>query len=363
MNIFVAIPDQYAGCGFYRQYQPHNRLAKTHKDVNVLLGAGLKNEKDEYMPDDAIADIDILQMHKQYVDIKLVEKCKSIGVITIVDFDDWWHVDTEHLFYRKYIKEDIANKLINLIRTADWITCTTDRLAEEIAKINRNVIVLPNAMDMNYDGCKIDRVEEKETILGYLGGHCHGKDVQQLHGLNNMLSRFDNYKIRLMGVDGSTVYQKYADILSDGGKLAGKSFDWVNQANIWSYPQLYNLLDISLVPLVDNRFNGFKSELKLIEAGFFRKAVIVDNVHPYKPLLKHKVNAMVVNKRQDWYRNAKYLLENPQAVKDLGDALFETVQPYHIDVVTKKRYKFYKDVLKDKHINSSDRFSRIPAVG
>ena len=362
MNIFVAIPDQYAGCGFYRQYQPHNRLAKTHSDVNVLLGAGLKNEKDEFMPDDAIRDIDILQMHKGYFDPVLLDKCKSMGVVTIVDFDDWWHVDTEHLFYKKYLTNGIAEKLINLMRDADWVTCTTEKLAEEIAKINKNVIVLPNAMDMNYDGCKIDRKEEKETVFGYLGGHCHGKDVQQLHGLNNMLSNFTGYKIRLLGVDGSKVYQKYADILSDNGKLAGKTFDWVHQANIWSYPQLYNLLDISLVPLVENKFNGFKSELKLIEAGFFRKAVIVDNVYPYKPLLKHKVNAMVVNKRQDWFKNAKYLLENPQAVKDLGDALFETVQPYHIDVVTEKRYKFYRDVLKNKHTSSNYGFSGLSGI-
>lgn len=362
MNIFVAIPDQYAGCGFYRQYQPHNRLAKIHKDVSVLLGAGLKQDENEFIPDDAIADIDIMQQHKQYFDILLVKKCKSQGVVTIIDFDDWWHVDTEHLFYKKYLKGKISDKLIEVLRLSDWVTCTTDRLAEEIYKINKNVVVLPNAMDMNYDGCKVERVKEKETIFGYLGGHCHGKDVQQLHGLNNMLSGFDNYKIRLMGVDGTEVYQKYADILSDNGKLSKTSFDWIEQLDIWTYPQLYNLLDVSLVPLIDNKFNSFKSELKLIEAGFFRKAVIVDNVHPYRDMIRHKENAMVVNKRQDWFKHAKYLLQNPQAIKDLGDALFETVQPYHIDRVTEKRYKFYKDVLKNKHISSSNRFSRIPAI-
>ena len=362
MNIFVAIPDRYAGCGFYRQYQPHNRLAKTHKDVDVLFGAGLQSKDGEWIPDDDIRDIDILFMHKQYFDFVTIKKCRMLGVTTIVDFDDWWKLDTEHLFYRRYIDEGITDTLVQLIGMVDYITCTTERLADEIRRFNPNVIVLPNAMDMNYPNCKIERIPEKETVFGYLGGHCHLKDLQQLHGLNNMLSGFDNYKIRLMGVDGSDIYNKYAAILSDNGKLAGTKFDWDAQLNVFEYPSFYNHLDVSLVPLMDNKFNSMKSELKIIEAGFFRKAVIVDNVHPYKPLLKHKVNAMVVNKRQDWFKNAKYLLQNPQAIKDLGDALFETVQPYHIDKVTDKRYKFYKDVLENKHINGGMRHSRLSNV-
>jgi hypothetical protein len=159
------------------------------------------------------------------------------------------------------------------------------------------------------------------------------------------------------------VYNEYAIILSDSGRLAGTKFDWVEKANIWSYPQFYNLLDVSLVPLADNTFNSLKSELKLIEAGFFRKAVIVDNVYPYKPLLKHKVNAMVVNKPSDWVKHARYLLRNPQAITDLGEALYETVQPYEIDRVNEKRIKFYKDVLTKRNINRSNRHSRVSAVG
>jgi hypothetical protein len=165
-----------------------------------------------------------------------------------------------------------------------------------------------------------------------------------------------------MGVDGSSVYNEYSVILSDSGRLAGTKFDWLEKADIWSYPQFYNHLDVSLVPLADNKFNSLKSELKLIEAGFFRKAVIVDNVYPYKPLLKHKINAMVVNKPSDWVKHAKYLLRNPSAITDLGDALYETVQPYEIDRVNEKRIKFYKDVLKKRNTNSIIGDSRVSAV-
>jgi hypothetical protein len=210
---------------------------------------------------------------------------------------------------------------------------------------------------MNYPNCAIDRHPEKEVVFAYLGGHCHGKDVRQLQGFSNRMTSLKGYKIRLMGVDKSEMYEEYGRILSDKGN--NKSFDWMEKADVFNYPKFYNFLDVSLVPLVDNKFNSMKSELKLIEAGFFKKAVIVDDVYPYKPLLRHKQNAMVVRKYQDWYKHAKYLLENPSAITELGEALHETVQSYHIDRVNEKRYKFYKDVLAKRNINGSNRHSRV----
>lgn len=353
MKIFVAIPKQYAGCGFYRQYQPHNRLAKT-KDCDVLLGAGLYDQEDNFN-----VDADIVQYHKGYPSPDEMKEAQRRGMTAIVDFDDWWRLDTEHLFYRKYLDSGTTETLVNLLRQADYVTVTTERLAVEARKFNKNVVVLPNAWDPNYPQCKPNRVKEDRIVFGYVGGHCHGKDVALLSGLNNKLS--GNYKLRLFGYDMSEVYNHYAAILSDNGRKTSH-FDWIEKADIWNYPKFYNLMDVSLVPLVDNKFNGLKSELKLIEAGFFKRAVVVSNVHPYKDLIKHKVNAMVVNKPADWFKHCKYLIQNPSAIKDLGEALYETVQPYHIDTVNEKRYKFYQDVLKDKHSNSSLRHSGVQGV-
>ncbi len=280
----------------------------------------------------------------------------------IVDFDDSWALDTEHIFYKSYLKNDTTNKLISLLHVVDYVTVTTELLLIEAQKYNKNVLVLPNAMDMEYPGNAIQPHKEEKTVFGYLGGHCHTKDVELLRGVNNRLSSNTSYKFRLMGFDGSDVYKNYADILSDSGKLAGTHFDWIEKADIWNYPQLYNFMDVSLVPLVGNKFNSLKSELKLIEAGFFSKAVICSNVNPYMDLLEHKVNAYVVNKPGDWVKGVKFFLDNPGAIKEFGEALHETVQPYHIDTVNEKRYKLYADVLKERNINSSVGHSRLQTI-
>ncbi len=355
MKIFVVIPEKFAGCGFYRQFQPHNHLAKNY-DVQFTKGVGVF-DKDGFG-----VDADIVQFHKGYPDMEGIEACKERGITTVADFDDWWKLDTEHLFYSNYLKNGVSKQLTDLLEAVDYVTCTTELLAEKIRAYNPNVCILPNAMDMNYPNCKPERIKEDKIVFGYLGGTCHGKDVQRLEGLNNKLSRYDNYKLRLMGMDGTRVYNQYAAIMSDGGRLARTHFDWIEKANIWNYPRFYSYMDVSLVPLVDNEFNSLKSELKLIEAGFFKKAVVVDNVEPYRSLLRHKQNAMVVNKPSDWYKHCKYLLDNPGAIKELGEALHETVKPYGIDEVNKKRYKFYSDVLKERNTDSSIRHSRLQVV-
>jgi len=347
MKIYVVIPHKFAGCGYYRQYQPHNDLAR--KGIDVLLGAGLFNENGFAI------DADIIQWHKGYFDLEGMREAKKRGIINVIDFDDWWRLDTEHIFYKNYLEDGTTESLTSLLKLADYVTVTTELLAVEARRFNPNVVVLPNAMEP----LKGARIKEDKLIFGYVGGHCHGKDVTQLQGLNNRLD--GDYKFRLMGYDGSEVYNYYASVLSDGGRKVSH-FDWVEKADIWNYHKLYNYMDVSLVPLVDNKFNGLKSELKLIEAGFFKKAVICSNINPYKDLLKHKVNAWVVNKPADWYKGCKFFLNNPSAVKEFGEALHETVQPYHIDEVNKKRLKFYKDVLKERNINSGNRHSRLQGV-
>ena len=51
---------------------------------------------------------------------------------------------------------------------------------------------------------------------------------------------------------------------------------------ITSYASNYNLFDISLAPLEENLFNKVKSQLKVIEAGFHKKAIIAQDFGPYQ---------------------------------------------------------------------------------
>ena len=101
-----------------------------------------------------------------------------------------------------------------------------------------------------------------------------------------------------------------------------------------------------------------KSQLKVIEAGFYKKALIASNVGPYTIDLKHALdkgqftdgNALLVNENNnhsDWAKFVKKLVDNPNFITDLGERLYETVSvKYNLQNVTELRKEFYKSLIK-----------------
>ena len=87
----------------------------------------------------------------------------------------------------------------------------------------------------------------------------------------------DNYKII------SSEYKLFLDKFEEGPYPAIETEKYVR---VWtrpvdSYAKNYAKFDISLAPIKNHVFNRMKSQLKVIEAGFYKKALIASNVGPY----------------------------------------------------------------------------------
>jgi glycosyltransferase involved in cell wall biosynthesis len=136
-----------------------------------------------------------------------------------------------------------------------------------------------------------------------------------------------------------------------------------NYVRVWtrpitSYAKNYSKFDISLAPIKNHIFNRMKSQLKVIEAGFYKKALIASNVGPYTIDLKHALkngqftdgNALLVNEtnnHSDWSKFIKKLVDNPNMITDIGERLYETVNvKYNLQNVTQLRKEFYLNLIK-----------------
>ena len=104
-----------------------------------------------------------------------------------------------------------------------------------------------------------------------------------------------------------------------------------NYRRVWtkpvtSYAKNYSKFDISLAPIKHHMFNKVKSQLKVIEAGFYKKALIASNFGPYTIDLTHCL------------KNGNF--------EDMGERLYEHVsQRYDLNIVTKNRAEFYKSIV------------------
>jgi glycosyltransferase involved in cell wall biosynthesis len=292
-------------------------------------------------------------------------------------------------------------KIVDVLKSCDYVTTTTEIFANEIRKFNKNVIVLPNAIDPAEPQFNQPTLPSDKVRIGWLGGSSHLHDLKLLDGMVNKLKPIqDKLQYYVCGFDirGSvteinketgernqrpirpeeTVWVKYEEIFTDNYKIITPEYkifldkfveeDYPaiqneNYVRVWtrpveSYARNYSNFDISLAPIKNHIFNRMKSQLKVIEAGFYKKAIIASNVGPYTIDLKHALkngeftdgNALLVDETKnhsDWSKYIKKLVDNPNMITDLGERLYETVsQKYDLNIVTKTRAEFYKSLIK-----------------
>jgi glycosyltransferase involved in cell wall biosynthesis len=332
--------------------------------------------------------------------IRFIPILKSLGIKTVCDIDDYWLPTKEHPLHQLIVQNKINEKIVDNLKLADYVTTTTEIFADEIRKINKNVVVLPNAIDPNEPQFKEVTPESDRLRVGWLGGSSHLHDLMLLDGMVAKLSEHkDKLQYVLCGFDTrgtmteinpqtgeqkqrpikphETVWYEYEKIFTDNYKIvtpeykkylekfAQSSFEneqLESYLRVWtkpvtSYAKNYAKFDISLAPIKHHIFNQVKSQLKVIEAGFYKKALIASNYGPYTIDLKHCLkngefvdgNALLVDEvrnHSDWAKYIKKCVQNPNMVKDMGERLYEHVsQRYDLAIVTKTRNEFYKSIL------------------
>ena len=401
INILV-LPSDRSGVGKFRSIDPHVCLQKLYpNEVHVDIEFDINYDDDKFWQKYDIVHFHRLIGQDYEKSVELIEKLNNQGVITICDIDDYWLPTKEHPLHTIIVQEKINEKIIAQIRAAKHVTTTTSVFASEVSKVNKNVSVLPNAIDPNEPQFKEKTLESDRIRVGWLGGSSHLHDLYLLDGMVSKLGTLnDKIQYVVCGFDtrGSmteynkdtgekkvrpirpdeTVWVKYEEIFTNNYKIVGDEYkthlmkfkdeSYYNELNegyrrVWtlpttSYAKNYSKFDISLAPIKNHIFNRVKSQLKVIEAGFYKKALIASNVGPYTIDLKHALkngefvdgNALLVEETRnhsDWSKHIKKLVDNPNMIVDLGERLYETVsKTYDLNNVTKDRKELYFSLLK-----------------
>ena len=323
-----------------------------------------------------------------------------MGIITIADIDDYWLPTKEHPIHDVIRFNKINEKIVSNLTVAKYVTTTTNLFADEIMKLNKNVVIFPNAINPKEPQFNEPTLESDRLRIGWLGGSSHLHDLQLLDQSFGKLSSFkDKLQYVICGFDtrGSvteinsetgehkkrdilpheTVWAQYEKIFTQNYTTVTEEYkkylntfiteSYPNEINepylrVWtrpvqSYAKNYSKFDVSLAPIKNHIFNRMKSQLKVIEAGFYKKAIIASNLGPYTIDLKHCLqngnfvdgNALLVDENRnhsDWAKFIEKLVKNPNMVKDMGERLYETVKDkYDLNVVTKARAEFYKSIV------------------
>jgi len=401
INVLVLASDK-TGVGKFRSLDPHIYLQNMYPDdFHVDIDYEPKVNDVNYWKKYQIVHVhrNIGQSYENTPN--LIKFLKSLGIVVIIDLDDYWLPTVEHPIHHLIVQHKIHEKIIANLREASHVTTTTTVFADEIKKLNKNVVVFPNAIDPNETQFK-QKTEDSDRIrVGWLGGSSHLHDLMLLDGFVQKNGKELNDKIQyvLRGFDirgtmteinketgeqkqrpilpHETVWARYEEIFTDKYTIVSEDYkkylmqfeetqytlesDLAYQ-RVWtkpvtSYAMNYSKLDVSLAPIKNHIFNRMKSQLKVIEAGFYKKALIASNIGPYTIDLKHCLkngefvdgNALLVNEvrnHSDWSKYIKKLVNNPNLITDMGERLYETVKDeYDLRNVTKTRAEWYKTLV------------------
>lgn len=400
----LAIPPDRHGVGKFRILDPYKFIGDNYVDeIYVDIVYDVPSNDSVFLNYNIVIFHSFIHQTTHEDNVARIKWLKSQGIRVIMDIDDLWFVDVKHPMYYQIKEGKIGEKKIELLKLSDYVSTTTEVFANTITKKLgiQNVIVFPNAVNDKESQFQPAPLKTDRLRFGWLGGSSHLPDIELLKdGISVTLNNYKNQtqfvlcgfdlrgtvteiekdtgKVRRRPIQPmETVWHKYEMIFTDNYKSIDENYKkflhtftetfyddkntayvrrWTKDLN--TYATNYNFFDVSLAPLVNNQFNNNKSQLKVIEAGFHKKAIIASYVVPYtldlisavdEGKFNDKGNALIVSEsknHKDWGRNMKRLIDNPNMVEDLGNRLYETVKDkYSLKKVCADRVQFFKTII------------------
>lgn len=406
INILVVPSDNQGGVGFYRSTQPHIQLEQQYPEEFSVTFDMNPNWYDL----ESFKKYQIIHIHKALFKnmsafYAAMSFFKENNIVTIMDIDDHWKLDYRHPQYKIVQMNKIDEAIKHNLTIFDYITTTTDIFKKEIIPFNKNVYVIPNAINPEDPRFQVKKTESERLRIGMVMGSTHEYDMNLIGKISEQLSKEELEKVQfvLCGYDlrgtmreidqqtgrvkerpilpKESVWYRYEQTMTSDYKIVSpeykdfllkfvpnSEYEKINEEayrRCWtkpmdSYYQHYANVDVLLAPLDVSEFNKVKSPLKVAECVFSKTAIIASDFGPYTLDLRNgfqrggeiddTANALLVHPTKNnkhWLRFIKILIKNRDLVKKLQDNLYEDLhEKYDLRNVTKERADFYKKIIK-----------------
>jgi glycosyltransferase involved in cell wall biosynthesis len=329
----LGIAHPNSGCGYHRIVLP------------LMMMEGIEGICTNKPTDEVLSEQwDVLFYNRvSMFDNSLEETKKRLGCKIVVDMDDSWKLPSNHLNYYDY--QHMNAQIENNLRVADLVTCTNERLANEIRPYNSNVQIIPNAIPYGYHQFTDDKIEDERLRIFWCGGITHEGDLELLKNpFRKLLIHKDKIKMVLGGYTATDelskwLWDKMLSYFTNSMKLEFRALAGTSP-NL--YMDMYKNADIMVVPLLQSDWSACKSNLKLLEAATKGIPVICSKVEPYASDTDAPV--LWVEKQSDWFKHLNFLINNKNARLDYGQNLKEwAARKYDFFTINNKRKTAFEE--------------------
>ncbi|NEM91718.1 glycosyltransferase [Galbitalea soli] len=204
--------------------------------------------------------------------------------------------------------------LTRLLRSASGLSVSTPELARRLSEFQSKIVIVPNELDdaLWTDSRPVSAVEPPKTkaihVL-YMGSVTHTDDLKLLEPVFQRLKASDGRKIvlDLVGVTTDTVEGMNRVAIPAGSTQYPNFVDWLRaNGGRWT---------LGVAPLVEEEFNGAKSDLKFLEYTAIGLPTIASDVGPYRGLDQYGA-VLTENSVEAWRTAIRELVDNPVTARE-----------------------------------------------
>jgi glycosyltransferase involved in cell wall biosynthesis len=276
----------------------------------------------EVLPEEKAWEADLVFLHEMHAwpgSMGMVRSLKRDGIRVVAD------LDADVLAETAKTGETPAARVRELLGEVDALTVPTEPLAASLAKVNTQVLVTPNGLNLKmWRQADKSGVRSRACTMAFAGTPSHSANLDLLRpALANLSHEFKVQGIRFVcfGLRPAWLSSTVADS------------EVVDFCSPEDYPALLNRLqiDVALAPLANSYSNKNRSALKFYEYSAAGAVTIASNFGPFAEAIQDGSNGLLVDDQPDsWVRAIWKLVRNDGLRLQMLAAARETLDAHDV---------------------------------
>jgi len=240
--------------------------------------------------------------------IRFLNKKKKI----IFDFDDTIYLPPiscqDNKIFMRFWDDNLVSKIISM---SDFVIAGNSFLAKYASKYNKNITVIPTAIDTERYDLKDYKKLTDEISIGWIGSSSTNFYLEQLRGVFKELGKkYNNLTLKIIG----------AKIRMNEIKTISKEWNLDSEVNdLQSF-------DIGVMPLTDDEWSKGKCGLKILQYMAVGVPAVASPVGVNKEIIQNGINGFLAGTDEEWIEKLSLLIENPELRYKLGMKGRQTVE-------------------------------------
>ena len=219
-----------------------------------------------------------------------------------------------------YLRPLAFGKFKKIFSKAQRVFAGNPTLASYALKYNRDVVVLPTVVDLNYySQVKKFDLERSTITIGWVGSPSTARSLAHIQNALRTVTKKYNCKLVLVGSGSISMDLPNLEIRP-----------WVLKNEIVDILQM----DVGIMPLENDAWSQGKCGFKLIQYMACGLPVVASPVGVNQEIVQHNKNGFLANSEEEWVYALSQLIESPPLLAKMGRQGRELVEQKYCLQVT-----------------------------